>query len=202
MKYFLPIVLFICSSIKAQFFYVSGGYGQFVKHSENDNPITAYQNFEKNVQWSAGAEIPLKQSQFIQVNFGTMATSIPFKKDGGTVSEKTFPLDIRLFKSVSKMTGYGLGPTVTITNHSLQLFEDTDFGIEDIFNSVGIGINGLARVSFGPFYNTYILMDIGARYIKAIKFIGENRDFSNYSHEYGQVSISFGLGKKLKKGKS
>jgi len=200
MKKFALIILLFWNLIQSQSISISGGQGQFVNHSENNNPVTAYQNFESVSEWSAGIEYPFNQAKFIQLNIGGIASSIPFSEDGGIVCEKTYPLDIRLFNSKSKMTGYGLGPTFTITNHSLRLFEDTFYGIEDIFNSIGIGINGLARVSFGPFYNTYILMDIGARYIKAIKFIGENRNFSDYSHEYGQISVSLGLGKKLKKG--
>lgn len=199
MKQFFIICLFIGSFIKTQSLSISVGQGQFVNHSENDNPVTAYQNFERVSEWSTGIEYPFNQAKFIQFNIGGMASSIPFSEYGGVVSEKTYPLDIRFFNSKHKMTGYGLGPTFTITNHSLLIFENTDFEINDIFNSVGVGINGLARASFGPFYKIYLLMDIKARYVKAINFNGENRDFSNYSHEYGHVSISLGLGKQLTK---
>ncbi|MBT4177926.1 MAG: hypothetical protein HOC46_07065 [Candidatus Marinimicrobia bacterium] len=201
MKKFALIILLFWNLIQSQSISISGGQGQFVNHSENNNPVTAYQNFESVSEWSAGIEYPFNQAKFIQLNIGGIASSIPFSEDGGIVCEKTYPLDIRLFNSKSKMTGYGLGPTFTITNHSLLIFENTDFEISDIFNSVGVGINGLARVSFGPFYKIYLLMDIKARYVKAINFNGENRDFSNYFHDYGHVSISLGLGKKLTKEK-
>ncbi len=182
--------------------------GYFINHSENLQPVTGDDEFIFYDGLTLGLEYPLNDSKYIQVVGGKFITKIDFYQllmtefsDGdkikvGYVSEETYPIDIRYFTSVNKMTGYGIGLTITGTNHIFSYDRHGGSTFKDIFNSTGIGINGNARLGKQLRRNYYLFTELLLRYVHAIAFEGEGRDFSNYNHNYFQVSLSLGLGSK------
>ncbi len=209
-KYFLFFVILIVNNGMAEKinFNLSLNKGYFINHSENLQPVTGDDDFEFYNGFTFGLDFSLYYSKYIQVSGGQFISKIDFYQlimselsDGdkikvGYSSEETYPVDIRYFTSIDKMTGYGIGLTITGTNHIFSYDTYNDRTFKDIFNSTGIGVNGNVRLGRPVSQNYYIFTELLLRYVQAIAFEGEGRDFSNYDHNYFQVSLSLGLGSK------
>lgn len=208
-NYLLFFAILIINNIYAQMnFNLSLNKGYFINHSENLQPVTGNDEFVFYDGLNLGLEYPLNDSKYIQVTGGKFITKIDFYQlkmselsDGdkikvGYLSEETYPVDIRYFTSVNKITGYGIGLTITGTNHifSYDTFNDRIF--KDIFNSTGIGVNGNVRLGRPVSQNYFIFTELLLRYMQAVAFEGKGRDFSNYDHNYFQVSLAIGFGSK------
>ncbi len=186
-------------------FNLSMNKGYFLSHSENLKPVTGDDEFEFYDGFSLAIEYPLFGDKYIQLSAGQFTTKIDYYQKNlinsedinvGYVSEETYPIDIRYFTSVDKMTGYGIGLTITGTNHIFKYDTYNNRTFKDIFNSTGLGLNGNARIGFSISQNIYLFTEIMMRYVKAVRFEGKGRDFSNYEHNYFQTSIAIGLGSK------
>ena len=203
---FYTIVLVAQSLFSQPHYFVGGNWGYFIQHSENKNPITRNIELKNSYGLNLGVEYPLNKNRYFQIEFGRFTSEIGeniigASEDGqplhiGTWSlrEVTFPLEVRLFWSNKKMTGYGYGLTLTNTNH-YYIRESSYYTFEDIFHSTGVGINWTARFSKKIGEDLYLLSNITMRYINAVKFYGRGRDFSNFKHNYLQICLSLGLGK-------
>jgi len=190
-------------------YYFNYNLGYFIQHSENSMPITYQDDFQRSTGFSGGIDYPITNGKYLQINFGYSSAKLPYIQDVlnsngellytkkyGELTEEAYPLDIRLFISKTKMTGFGYGLTIIGTNHSLVLDRISGSKFRDIFNSTGLGINGIWRLSYGRYHPTYLISDIILRYVKAIRFNGGHRDFSNYNYNYLQISVSLGIGRK------
>lgn len=209
-NYFFHFILLVfISNIHAQMnFNISYNKGYFINHSENLKPVTGDDDFEYFDGFSLGLEYPLFGNKYIQVSSKKLLTKINLyqliayasdlveNKKVGYIAEETYPIDIRYFTSINKMTGYGFGLTITGTNHILNYDLGDSRSFKDIFNSTGLGLNGNARIGISLSKNYYLFTELVMRYVKAVRFEGKGRDFSNYEHNYFQTSIAIGLGSK------
>ncbi|MBT4661955.1 MAG: hypothetical protein HOA15_05915 [Candidatus Marinimicrobia bacterium] len=188
---------------------VSYHSGYFMQHSEYDNPITENEEFQFSNGLQGSITYPIARNKYIQLNFGLISSKLPlmdtfiisevhntsYQKEIGSLEEIAFPLDVRIFISEKGLTGYGCGITFSGINHSFKRKTPIGSRFEDTFNSTGLGLNGIVRFSYEISESTFLISDITVRYLKAIRFSGEGRDFSNYNHNTFQVTLAVGLGR-------
>lgn len=186
-------------SQKAIYLVYSPGY--FLDHSENAQPITYQDDFKSAQALKGGLILPIKGNLAFELTAGYQLAQIRYDSfhtfHNYTLSEESFPIELDLLISSTKMTGYGVGFSFVGTNHKLELDRPLDGTYRDVFNSRSIGLNGFIRYSWNIRSATYLLTDLCGRYIQGIKFNGAGRDFSNYNYNYFELMLSFGVGYKM-----
>ncbi|MBT3575736.1 MAG: hypothetical protein HOB84_08495 [Candidatus Marinimicrobia bacterium] len=179
-------------------------YGQYLHHSENDEPTSWTKPIAYVWSGDAGYEFRLRGSSLVQVGLGFEENYNPkygkhtFDPDlGERVQynlEQSIPFYIRMFWSSKGMTGYGVGPIYSPVKQTFVLdYSGLSYHREVVYTHA-LGVSGIARLSRQLSQKLYGLLSLEVRYQKGLWFQGGGQDLSNYSWDNSQIRLSLGLG--------
>jgi len=189
---------------------ISGGPIYFVSHSENNEPTLMADPYKYG--WSGSFEYRhrLDHQKMLQLVLGFTEVSstheyLAYDADGnslnfvkaGSFRERSFPLILRYFTSARGLTGYGIGPLLSVTEHQFNYippYPYSQFSFIETFYSTGLGINALIRFATPMGKSLFSHIDLEVQGVQAIHFQNAGQDMSNYTHNTFQIKLSLGLG--------
>ncbi|MCF7802367.1 MAG: hypothetical protein K9N34_10165 [Candidatus Marinimicrobia bacterium] len=195
------LLVYLSFSYGQKSVYLSYTPGYYLHHSENDQPITAANNYTDSGGLKAGFILPLKGFYHLELSTGYQVASIndPVPGYPCKLSEVSVPVELKLLITSVNMTGYGLGAVFVGTNHIFETQKPLGGTYRDVFNSRGLGVNGFIRYSWQIGSQTFLLTDFTGQYIRGITYQGSDLNFSNYDYNYFELKCAFGIGYRLQK---
>ena len=210
MKRFYSVFLLfylVLNSLPAQFQF-SAGYGYLIHHSENDPPTILQTKFNhqyfgdfcfntrmftKHVfQFGIGYEERFSE-QF--ENYGNTDSGDISKIRIGYLSEQTVPIYVRIFWTNNGRTGFGIGPSWSVTRQ-VYFHDDPYFSaLKEIIRIYSPGFTLFGRIAKPLNQQYYLFVDGDLRGTVALSFHGQGQDLSHYKHNYTQIRLAVGIGK-------
>ncbi|MBC8376839.1 MAG: hypothetical protein H8E26_12400 [FCB group bacterium] len=179
-------------------------YGQYLHHSENEEPTSWTKPIAYVWSGDVGYEFNLQGKSLIQVglgieeNYNSKYGTYEFDPDlGERVQynlEQSAPLYLRIFWSERGMAGYGVGPIYSPVKQTFVLDYSRLYYHREVIYTHALGVSGIARLSRQISNKLYGLLALEVRYQKGLWFRGGGQDLSNYSWDNSQIRLSLGLG--------
>lgn len=186
--------------------YTNFVFGQYLYHSENDEPTTWTQPIGRFYSGDMGYENNLKGHRIVQLgvgyeeNFNQLIAKHTTDPDYGspvrTNLEQSPSIYARIAWSSRGMTGYGFGPVYSPSKHTFSVDLSGLKSHKEVIYSHAFGISGFVRFSKPVSKHLYGLLTLEGRYMKGLWFKSGGQDLSDFNHENIQIRIAVGLGRK------
>lgn len=205
----IPIIALIVSALIQPVFSQSYGnivFGQYLYHSENDEPTTWTKPIVNFYSCDFGYEFYSTGHRLMQIGIGYEENYSPeiasHETDldyGNRISynlEQSIPVYTRIAWSSKGMTSYGFGPIYSPAKHTYTIENSFFVPHREVIYSHSLGLTGFARISMSLTNHLFGLLTLEGRYLKGFWFQSGGQDLSNYNFENIQVRLAIGIGMK------
>jgi len=201
MKKLLYIIslFFVLSEYGFCQFFLNGGIGKILQHSERSEPTIFADGFDWQYKVDFGYSFYIKPTKAYQVGLGYEKRVADSRSSTGLVIiepssllEESVPVVVRIVWLKNQIQ-VGVGPMIVITKQTSthQIGNNSDLQESIMIVSPGCSlVSRLMPVSNGEAGS---FIQIEGRIARSLIEFGGGQDLSSYTHHYSQVDLSFGF---------